>query len=91
MYLIRMFDKITMRTQVSGMDKKWIYVTQSMWVKRQPCSSVLLRTAVTGKGKIMPTENVLNAMNIAQWQPEQSSWLKSWIESEEARPWPPSP
>ncbi|MBT4078649.1 MAG: hypothetical protein HOK37_11800 [Gammaproteobacteria bacterium] len=82
---------ITMRTKVAGMDEKWIYVIQSMWVKGQPCSSVLLRTAVTAKGKIMPTENVLTAMNITQWQPEQSSWLKSWIESEEVRPWPPSP
>lgn len=88
---IKMFDKITMRTKVAGMDEKWIYVIQSMWVKGQPCSSVLLRTAVTAKGKIMPTENVLTAMNITQWQPEQSSWLKSWIESEEVRPWPPSP
>jgi len=80
-----------MRTQVAGFDEKWIYVAQSMWIKDQPASSVLLRTAVTGKGKVVPTEKVLAAMKISNLQIQQSDWLKSWVASEEMRPWPPSP
>ena len=86
-----MFNKVTMRTQVVGFDEKWIYLAQSMWVKGEPTSSVLVRTAVTAKGKIVLTENVQTAMNISDWNPQQSDWLKSWIGSEEIRPWPPTP
>jgi len=86
---IRVFDKVTMHTKVAGIDEKWIYVEQSMWVKGQAASSVLLRTAVTGKGRIVLTEKVLSAMNLSNWQPQHSNWLKSWVSSEEIRPWPP--
>ncbi len=87
---VRIFDRVTMRTQVAGTDEKWIYVSQSMWVKGQAASSVLLRTAVTAKGKIVPTAKVMSEMNISNWPSAQSSWLKSWIASEELRPWPPT-
>lgn len=30
---VRMFDKITLRTQLTGIEGRWIYVKQSMWVK----------------------------------------------------------
>jgi len=88
---VKMFDKVSMRTQVAGFDDRWIYVAQSMWVSGQPSSSVLLRTGITGKGKTIPTDEVLEAMNVKSWKPEPSSWVKSWISSEEHRPWPPSP
>ncbi|WP_252178437.1 acyl-CoA thioesterase [Endozoicomonas sp. 4G] len=44
---VRMFDKVTMYTQVAAIDERWVYIKQSMWVKGEPASSVLLRTAVT--------------------------------------------
>lgn len=88
---IKVFDRVTMRTQVAGMDDRWIYVAQSMWVKDQPCSSLLLRTGVTGNGKVVPTEAVREAMNLEGWVAEPSAWVKSWIDSEEDRPWPPEP
>lgn len=88
---VKAFDKVTMRTQVVAFDERWIYVAQSMWVNGQPASSILLRTGVTGKGKTIPTDEVLAAMNVTGWKPEPSSWVKSWISSEENRPWPPTP
>jgi len=88
---VKMFDKVTMRTQVAGFDERWFYIAQSMWINEQPSSSVLLRTAATSKGKAVSPETVLEAMNVKGWQPELSSWVKSWISSEDDRPWPPSP
>ncbi len=52
---VKMFDKVSMRTQVVGFDDRWIYVAQSMWVSGQPSSSVLLRTGITGNGKTIST------------------------------------
>jgi acyl-CoA thioesterase FadM len=87
---IKMFDKVSMRTKVVGFEGRWIYVEQSMWVKGQAASSVLLRVGVTGKGKAIQSDKVLEAMGIPNWKPEPSGWVKSWISSEEHRPWPPS-
>jgi len=88
---IRMFDKVTMRTQVARFEERWIYVAQSMWVKGQPISSVLVRTAVTRKGKAIPTDLILEEMDVKDWKPEPADWIDSWISSEEVRPWPPIP
>ena len=88
---IRVFDKVTMRTRVAAIDERWIYVVQSMWVKGEAASSVLLRTGITGKGKTIPTQQVLAAMDAADWQVQTSEWVQSWIDSEAIRPWPPKP
>ncbi len=86
---IRLFDKVSMHTKLIGHDERWIYIEQSMWVDGQPASSVLLRTAVTSRGKMTPTQDVLEAMSITDWQPGPSVWLQEWINSEAHRPWPP--
>lgn len=86
---VKMFDKVTIRTQVVGFEEKWIYVVQSMWVKGEPTSSVLLRTGITGNGKVIPTDEVLKALSIDNWNPEPAGWVRDWIYSEENRPWPP--
>ena len=87
---IRMFDKVTMRTQIETYDDRWVYITQSMWVGGKPASSVLLRTGVTSKGKVIATDQVKEALEIQDWQPEPSPWVKAWIASESLRPWPPN-
>lgn len=86
---VRMFDKVNMFTQVAAMDERWIYIVQSMWVKGEPASSILLRTAITEKGKVVANERVREALGKPDWQPAPEGWVKSWIESEEHRPWPP--
>jgi acyl-CoA thioesterase FadM len=86
---IRLFDKVTIHTQIAGFEGRWIYITQSMWVKNKPVSSVLLRTGITGKGKTISTDEIRNLIDIPNWNPELPKWVKSWIESEQIRPWPP--
>lgn len=86
---IRMFDKVTMYTRVVGIDKKWIYLEQSMWVKGKPCGSMVIRTAVTCKSGLVATEEVIESFgNGAETLPPEE-WLSNWIENEEARCWPP--
>ncbi|MCU7813536.1 MAG: acyl-CoA thioesterase, partial [Candidatus Thiodiazotropha sp. (ex Notomyrtea botanica)] len=59
---VKVFDKVTIRTQIAGFEGSWTYIIQSMWVKRRPTSSVLLRTGVTSQGKVIDTDLVLNAL-----------------------------
>lgn len=88
---VRMFDKVTMRTQVTGMDEKWIYISQSMWVKGQPCSSVLLRTGVTEQGKVISPKSVTSAMSVENTMFKPDNFLTSWVAAEAQRAWPPAP
>jgi len=86
---IRVFDKITIRTQMVAFEGHWIYIMQSMWVKGQPASSVLLRTGITSKGKVIHSDEVIEAMGDSELILEPSGWVSDWIASEENRPWPP--
>ena len=87
---IKMFDKVTIRTQVVGFEGRWIYVSQSMWVKNQPTSSVLLRTGITAKGQAVSVDEVSKILNLEPWIHTTDDWITSWIESEAKRPWPPN-
>ena len=86
---IKLFDKVTMHTQVVAYDERWSYIQQSMWVDGHPASSVLLRTAVVEKGKLVPSRKVMEALGVEDWNPEPSDWVTSWIAHEDQRPWPP--
>ena len=86
---IRAFDHIEMRSQMIGYDERWLYIEQSMWVKGQPCSSILLRTGVTSKGKVIAPEIAKKAMGIEHLELIDSPFLESWKASEAIRPWPP--
>ena len=86
---IRMFDKVTIYTQVAGYEERWIYIMQSMWVKGEPASSILLRTGITNKGKVVPARDVINTLGIEEWNPVLHPWVKDWIHSEDSRLWPP--
>ncbi len=86
---IRAFDKVTIKTHVVGLDTRWIYIEQSMWVKGKPCSSALLRTGVTERGKVIETARVLAALGIPEWRLPPTGYVAEWIESDKDRPWPP--
>lgn len=88
---VRMFDKVTMRTQVIGLDEKWIYIAQSIWIKGQPSSSALLRTGVTAKGKVIPSAEVAEAFGTGEWNIEMPAWVQAWIDADAGRDWPPKP
>ncbi|MGB1255268.1 MAG: acyl-CoA thioesterase [Thiolinea sp.] len=86
---VRMFDKVTMRSKLAGFDERWVYILQSMWVRGQPTSSILLRTAVTRKGSTVPVSEILAEFNRPDWRMEPDGWIKDWIASEVVREWPP--
>jgi acyl-CoA thioesterase FadM len=88
---VRMFDKVTMRTQVVGQDEKWTYIAQSIRVKDRPTSSILLRTGVTAQGGVIPTDEVAAAMGLDKLNTDMPPWVKAWIEADAERVWPPEP
>ena len=87
---IRAFDKVTLKTQIVGVDERWLYIEQSMWVKGKPCSSALLRTGVTEGGKVIETARVLAALGQSNRQLPPSNYVAEWIQSDAHRPWPPT-
>lgn len=88
---IRIFDKVTLRTQLAGVDERWVYISQSMWVGGRPASSVLLRTGITSAGKVIPSQTLLDAMGADGGDFTPQAWEQQWIDAENARPWPPQP
>lgn len=86
---IRMFDSVVMRTQIVGFDERWFYIEQTMMVGGEACSGALMRTAVTEKGRVVPTERVKAAMNLPDAQMALPQWAVDWTEADKGRPWPP--
>ena len=74
---IRLFDRVSLKTQIAGYDAKWIYILQSMWVAGKPCNQALLRTAVTRKSGTVPTAEVLDAMGSPALDLELPAWAPS--------------
>lgn len=83
------FQKITMKTQLVGMDHRWFYIQQSMEVGGEPCSSALFRTGVTEKGRTVLTERVSKAMGHEGFELIPPKWAQAWIDADNTRPWPP--
>jgi hypothetical protein len=60
-----------------------------MWVKGQPCASVLLRTCVTGSGKALDSQDVLQVMGLSDFDGTLPDWVQAWVDGDHKRPWPP--
>lgn len=88
---VRLWDKITIRTRAVGQDDRWIYLAQSMWVQGEPVSAIMLRTCVTTKGRIVPTEDVGQALGAEDWSMVLPPWVQAWTDADAERPWPPIP
>lgn len=82
------FKKFTIKTKIVGIDERWVYVEQSMWVKGKPTSSALLRTGVTNikTGKVLETSKVLEAMDKPELEIPLSDWVQAWVEADKLRP-----
>ncbi|WP_296404463.1 acyl-CoA thioesterase [Psychrobacter sp.] len=86
---IRPFDLVTIKTHIAAIDERWVYMEQSMWVKGKPCSTALLRTGVTKGGKVIDTQEILDALGQSDLKLLATGYVAEWIESEADRPWPP--
>ena len=88
---ITLFEKVTIRSKALGYDKKWLYLSQSMWVKGVPASNALYRTCVTENRKAIDASRVAEALGATGWNPELPEWVKAWDEADNLRDWPPDP
>lgn len=87
---VRMFDRLTMRTEVAGWDARFIYIAQSLWRGGEATSHVLIRSAFTSAAGIVPPARVLAAMGRADPSPPLPPWVQAWAEADALRPWPPA-
>jgi acyl-CoA thioesterase FadM len=86
---IRPFQRFELRTRLVGWDERFLYLEQAMWRGDTACNHALLRTGVTEKGRLVPTERVAEAMNVPATSPPLPDWVRGWMDADRARPWPP--
>ena len=80
-----------MKSQLVTWDDRFIYIEQSMWTGKGDCAGhVLLRLATVGPNGIVAPKEVIDAMgHDGSAPPPMSEWIKSWVQAEALRPWPP--
>lgn len=86
---IRLFHRVEMCSRIVGWDDKFIYVDQTMWKDGECTTQGLFRMAVTDKTGIVPPRRVAEAMQFTDTPPQMPDWVKSWIDADSTRPWPP--
>lgn len=87
---VRWHDPITIKTRLVGIDARWIYIEQTMWVKGHATSMVLIRAGVTNfaTGKVIATDKVLDAIGLSGFEMPPEAWVQAWIEADKLRPYP---
>ncbi len=83
------FQRYSQHTHLIARDEKWFYFVQSMIHKGNVCSSALIRTGVTSKGKVVPSQGVAIALGYPDWFGDIPDWVQAWIDADAQRPWPP--
>lgn len=84
------FEKYEMRTRAIHWADRFVHIEQGMFKRNGECAShLLVRTAVVGKGKAIPTAEVMAAMGRTDASPPAPEWAAAWMEAEAQRPWPP--
>lgn len=86
---VRVFDRITMKSRNIGWDHRFFYMEQSMWVRGECTSHMLLRTAITGPKGIVPPAELMAAAGLPVDSPALPDWVQAWIAADAQRPWPP--
>lgn len=87
---VRWHDPITIKTRLVGIDARWLYIEQTMWVKDQATSTALIRAGVTNfaTGKVLATDKVLNALGFTDLDLPTEEWVHAWVEADKLRPYP---
>lgn len=85
----RVFDRVEIRSRCVGWDERFIYLEQTMWRNGEANSAIFYRSAVTDRNGIVPTARLMEALGLDETSPEMPAHIRSWIEAEATRPWPP--
>jgi len=67
---LKVFDKFTLKTQITHMDDKWMYILHEMWRGEQKVASAILKGLFIKNGKSVPTQELLDKMGM-QWPANQ--------------------
>ncbi len=84
-----LFDRFEMRSRAVARDARFFYLHQAMYRKGEALSAGIYRLAIVGSSGIVPTDAVVAAMGVPDWNPPMPDWIQAWIDAETARPWPP--
>lgn len=85
---VRAFDRMEMRSRLTGNDARFFYMEQSIWVRGECCSHALLRVAMTD-GHIVPPARAAEVLPGLTDLPPLPDWIRAWAEADAQRPWPP--
>lgn len=87
---VQIFAKLKLKSRIVCWDERFLYMEQSLWKSNGECASHgLMRTAVVGKGKMIPMAQVAPALGYDHPSPPMPDWVRAWAEAEALRPWPP--
>ncbi|SFR07154.1 acyl-CoA thioesterase [Poseidonocella sedimentorum] len=87
---VRAFQRIETHSRAVCWDERFLYLEQAMFDRKGTCCNhILYRSAVTGKGGIIPPSAVLAAMGLKETCPPMPEWVAAWIAADALRPWPP--
>ncbi|MGI3164003.1 acyl-CoA thioesterase [Pseudooceanicola sp. 200-1SW] len=83
------FTRVEMRTRLMGVDARFLYMEQSMWVGGECANHATLRTGVIRDRRLVPVEEVARAMGPDVTLPSLPDWASKLFIAENERPWPP--
>ena len=86
---ITVFQKLEMRTRVTGWDERFTYFEQSFWRGETCMAHAVLRTAITSGKGIIPTSEAARALGMPAESPPLPEWILHWRDAEIQRTWPP--
>lgn len=86
---VTLFQKVTQISRVVGWDDRFTYLEQSFWRGDDCTSHMLLRSAFTSKGGIVPPAEVLAVLGQPAQSPALPDWISHWIAADQQRIWPP--
>lgn len=87
-YRIKPLEKFTLHTKIVYFDERWFYFRQ--WFTRKNgdvLASFLVRTAVTSKNGLVPTNDVKKEMKFDEQLMDKynkpSEWIEQWLKSDQ--------
>lgn len=83
---MHMFQKLVLHTRVVAIDERWTFFQQVIKRDGQWCVAALIRTAVTSKNGVVPTQEVAEALG-GEWEYRMPEWVIQWDKSDQLRPW----